>query len=149
MLDLEEKKIEEREKKTEGRRKKRNEVTNKKREEVKEMKKKMREEVKEKKREESERREKKILVLKQGPEPSWELGASPRDLTLGGKQVVKVMEVKGAHYVDIREYYARPRTPWEFKPMQGVSLTRDQFERLRDFLPQISSASLSCLDPLS
>lgn len=91
----------------------------------------------------------KSLALEQGPEPSWELGATPREwggATVGGQKVAKVRTFKGAHYVDIREYYADPLT-WQFKPgKKGVSLTREQFDRLRAALPQISSAALPCPD---
>lgn len=64
-------------------------------------------------------------------EPSWHLGRDKH---------VKVREFKGKTYIDIREYYVDKNT-MDTKPgKKGISLTCEQYQKLKSIIDEIDHA---------
>jgi len=64
-------------------------------------------------------------------EPSWHLGRDKH---------VKVREWKGKTYIDIREYYVDKNT-MDTKPgKKGISLTCEQYQKLKSILDEVDHA---------
>nr|AQS22685.1 activated RNA polymerase II transcriptional coactivator p15 [Pseudodiaptomus poplesia] len=64
-------------------------------------------------------------------EPSWHLGK---------ERYVKVREFKGKTYIDIREYYTDKNT-MDLKPgKKGISLSCEQYQKLKSIIDDIDHA---------
>jgi len=69
--------------------------------------------------------------LPESGEPSWHLGRDKH---------VKVREWKGKTYIDIREYYVDKNT-MDTKPgKKGISLTCEQYQKLKSIIDEIDHA---------
>lgn len=70
------------------------------------------------------------------PDPS----ADSRTFELSSKRRVTVRRFKSSILVDIREFYEDRATGEELPGKKGISLTLEQFTRLKDLIPSIEAA---------
>jgi len=59
---------------------------------------------------------------------------------LSGKRRVTVRKFRSSVLIDIREYYEDKASGEERPGKKGISLTIDQFEKLKELLPEIDKA---------
>ena len=59
---------------------------------------------------------------------------------LSGKRRVTVRKFRSSTLIDIREYYEDKASGEERPGKKGLSLTKEQFEKLKDLLPEIEAA---------
>ena len=62
-----------------------------------------------------------------------------REFQLSKAKKVSVREFRGKTLVDIREYYQKDSGEWA-PGRKGISLTRDQWEKLKDLVESIDLA---------
>ena len=59
---------------------------------------------------------------------------------LSGKRRVTVRKFRSSILIDIREYYEDKSSGEERPGKKGISLTKEQYEKLKELLPEIDSA---------
>lgn len=59
---------------------------------------------------------------------------------ISGKRRVTVRKYRSSILIDIREYYEDKASGEDRPGKKGISLTRDQYEKLKELLPEIDAA---------
>lgn len=59
---------------------------------------------------------------------------------LSGKRRVTVRKFRSSVLIDIREFYEDKASGEERPGKKGISLTKDQFEKLKELIPEIDAA---------
>lgn len=88
----------------------------------------------------------KVKVSNKSSQESKEVPSPPKSnsdepiFELSGKRRVTVRKFRSSTLIDIREYYEDKASGEDRPGKKGISLTRDQYEKLKELLPEIDAA---------